>query len=43
MKFSSVLATLAGDNTILILPRSVKKIAETIGDIKQALANAHGS
>jgi transcriptional regulator of arginine metabolism len=43
MKFLSVLATIAGDNTILILPRSTKKISETIGDIKQALTHAHGS
>jgi arginine repressor len=37
------MATIAGDNTILILPRSTKKISETIGDIKQALTHAHGS
>jgi transcriptional regulator of arginine metabolism len=40
MKFPSVLGTIAGDNTIFVLPRSVKKISETAGDIKRALSNA---
>ena len=38
MKFPSILGTIAGDNAILVLPKSIKKISETVNDIKQALA-----
>jgi transcriptional regulator of arginine metabolism len=34
----SVLGTLAGDNTVFILPRSVKKIKETVGALRDVLA-----
>ena len=33
----SVLGTLAGDNTVFILPRSIKKIKETINAIRSVL------
>jgi transcriptional regulator of arginine metabolism len=33
----SVLGTLAGDNTVFVLPRSIKKIKETISAIRSVL------
>ena len=33
----SVLGTLAGDNTVFVLPRSIKKIKETISAIRNVL------
>jgi transcriptional regulator of arginine metabolism len=37
LQLPSVLGTIAGDNTIFVLPRSVKKINETIKAIKEIL------
>jgi transcriptional regulator of arginine metabolism len=37
MELPSVLGTLAGDNTVFILPRSVRKIKETINELHDAL------
>jgi transcriptional regulator of arginine metabolism len=38
LRLSSVLGTLAGDNTVFILPRSVKKIKSTIQALRNVLA-----
>ena len=39
----SVLGTLAGDNTVFVLPRSVKKIKETVGALRDILEKTkHG-
>jgi transcriptional regulator of arginine metabolism len=37
LRLPSVLGTLAGDNTVFILPRSVKKIKETISALRDVL------
>jgi Arginine repressor len=37
LRLPSVLGTLAGDNTVFILPRSIKKIKETIGALRGVL------
>lgn len=38
LRLPSVLGTLAGDNTILVLPRSVKKIHETVAALEDILS-----
>jgi len=38
LRLSSVLATLAGDNTVFILPRSTKKIKETTQALRDVLS-----
>jgi transcriptional regulator of arginine metabolism len=38
LRLPSVLGTLAGDNTVFILPRSIKKIKETIQALRDVLA-----
>ncbi len=38
LRLPSVLGTLAGDNTIFILPRSIKKIKETVQALRDVLA-----
>ena len=40
LRLPSVLGTLAGDNTIFVLPRSVKKIKETMNALQDMLAKA---
>jgi transcriptional regulator of arginine metabolism len=40
LRLPSVLATIAGDNTIFILPRSIKRIKETVESLREALAKA---
>jgi transcriptional regulator of arginine metabolism len=37
MRLPSVLGTLAGDNTVFVLPRSVKKIKETVQALRGVL------
>ncbi len=37
LRLPSVLGTLAGDNTVFILPRSIKKIKETISALRSVL------
>jgi len=37
LRFPSVLGTLAGDNTVFILPRSIKKIKETVSALRGVL------
>lgn len=37
LRLPSVLGTLAGDNTVFILPRSIKKIKETISALRDVL------
>jgi len=37
LRLQSVLGTLAGDNTVFILPRSIKKIKETIAALREVL------
>ena len=37
MRLPSILGTIAGDNTIFILPRSVKKISETVHAVRETL------
>ena len=37
LRLSSVLGTLAGDNTVFILPRSIKKIKETVSALRGVL------
>ncbi|MCX6123006.1 MAG: hypothetical protein NTX44_15445 [Ignavibacteriales bacterium] len=37
LRLPSVLGTLAGDNTVFILPRSIKKIKETISALRGVL------
>jgi transcriptional regulator of arginine metabolism len=37
LRLPSVLGTLAGDNTVFILPRSIKRMKETIGAIRDVL------
>jgi transcriptional regulator of arginine metabolism len=38
LRLPSVLGTLAGDNTVFIMPRSVKKIKETVSSLQNILA-----
>jgi transcriptional regulator of arginine metabolism len=38
LRLSSVLGTLAGDNTVFILPRSIKRIKTTIQALRDVLA-----
>ncbi len=38
LQLPTVLGTLAGDNTVFILPRSVKKINETVNALRSVLA-----
>jgi transcriptional regulator of arginine metabolism len=38
MRLASVLGTLAGDNTVFILPKSVKKIKETVKALRGILS-----
>jgi transcriptional regulator of arginine metabolism len=40
LRLPSVLGTLAGDNTVFILPRSIKKIKATIQALRDVLAKA---
>jgi len=37
LRLPSVLGTLAGDNTVFILPRSIKKIKETVNAVRGVL------
>ncbi len=36
---TSILATLAGDDTIFVAPKSIKKIKQTLNEVKELLAN----
>jgi transcriptional regulator of arginine metabolism len=38
LKLPSVLGTLAGDNTVFVLPRSIKRIKETVKALKDVLS-----
>jgi len=38
LRLPLVLGTLAGDNTVLVLPRSTRKIKETINALRDVLA-----
>ena len=40
LRLSTVMGTLAGDNTIFVLPRSVKKIKETVKALRDVLSKA---
>ncbi len=40
LRLPLVLGTLAGDNTVLVLPRSIRKIKETINALRDVLARA---
>jgi transcriptional regulator of arginine metabolism len=40
LRLPLVLGTLAGDNTVLVLPRSIRKIKETMSSIRDVLAKA---
>jgi len=40
INLSSVLGTIAGDNTVLVIPASIKKIRETIKDLEKILTKA---
>lgn len=37
LELSSVLGTLAGDNTVLVIPTSIKKIKDTIKELERVL------